>query len=147
MLLLSYLLSRIKSRKMTKKEYYKYLQSPEWAAIRVDIFFLTGGKCEKCGREGKQVHHKTYKNVGHEEPEDLILLCGRCHEIEHGLIKIKKTKKAIPKNQTSKKGKKRLRRKQRLLQVNKLQTKFDKKVSEKSKERIERRLKRMGLRD
>jgi 5-methylcytosine-specific restriction endonuclease McrA len=48
-----------------------------------------------------QIHHITYKNLFHEEPEDLIILCGTCHMKAHGLIK--------PKKQVHKKKKKKRR--------------------------------------
>jgi 5-methylcytosine-specific restriction endonuclease McrA len=68
-----------------KAKYYKYLQSPEWAAIRIEI--LNDRKCcERCGSKIKLVvHHKSYDNVFKEEPEDLELLCKVCHEEEHGI--------------------------------------------------------------
>ncbi len=74
-------------------EYKKYLKSAKWAMIRIDLFMLRGKKCEKCSSKHKiQVHHKTYKNIFKEEPEDLIILCDYCHKSEHGIIKRKKGK-------------------------------------------------------
>ena len=81
-----------------KINYREYINSAEWAKVRVDIVAVRGNKCEICGKRGSQVHHLTYDNLGCEEPEDLILTCGKCHMKEHGLIKVKKRK--------SKKGKK-----------------------------------------
>lgn len=40
-----------------------------------------------------QVHHKTYIRQGAELPEDVEVICGRCHMEHHGLIKPKKKKK------------------------------------------------------
>jgi len=76
-----------------KKEYQRYLASAEWAKIRIDIIHSRGGKCERCGGRGQQVHHLTYANLFCEEPEDLVLLCGRCHQDEHGLLDKKGKKK------------------------------------------------------
>ncbi len=65
------------------REYTKYLQSKEWLEIRLDIL-TTRKVCEKCGSKKKlQVHHKHYKNIFKEEPEDLELLCDKCHVNEH----------------------------------------------------------------
>ena len=80
-----------------KDRYLAYLASDTWTKIRCDMFMLRDGKCELCGKAGTQVHHLTYENLGHEEPTDLILLCGKCHQKEHGLIK--------PKPKRKKKGK------------------------------------------
>jgi 5-methylcytosine-specific restriction endonuclease McrA len=66
-------------------KYYQYLASEEWAQIKLDLYQLRGKKCEVCdSKQNIQVHHLTYKNVFNEEPEDLILLCKKCHEKEHG---------------------------------------------------------------
>lgn len=68
-----------------------FLTSTIWAKIRADIFHVRGGKCERCHKPGKQVHHLTYERYGgDEEPDDLVLLCGTCHMAEHGLAKVKK---------------------------------------------------------
>ena len=82
-----------------KKKYLKYLESDEWAKIKVDLIELNDGKCERCGSGKKlQVHHLSYDNLYFEEPDDLILLCSKCHMIEHGLIKIRKCKKYYKKS-------------------------------------------------
>lgn len=76
------------------KKYLSYIASQEFKSLKVDLILVRGCKCEKCGKPGKDprhldLHHKTYKNLYNESPEDLILLCGTCHQIEHGLIKVK----------------------------------------------------------
>ena len=66
--------------------YKKYLNSEEWLKIRLDII-QTRKKCERCGSKNKlEVHHKHYKNIFKEEPEDLELLCRRCHKKEHDIL-------------------------------------------------------------
>ena len=75
------------------KKYKEYLLSNEWIKIRADLITIYGG-CELCdSTRSLQVHHLTYKNLFFEEPEDLILLCARCHMVEHGLYKPKKSYK------------------------------------------------------
>lgn len=32
-----------------------------------------------------EVHHLTYERLGCEAPDDLLVLCGRCHATFHGL--------------------------------------------------------------
>ncbi len=65
-----------------KWDYRGYLQSPAWKARRVEALIRAGYKCEKCGMIGVklEIHHKTYANIGNERPEDLEVLCERCHE-------------------------------------------------------------------
>ena len=73
------------------KEYKDYLKSKEWATIRIELFTIRGKNCERCNsNKNLQIHHKTYKNIFNEEPGDLEILCGGCHEAEH---KIKKKAK------------------------------------------------------
>jgi hypothetical protein len=43
--------------------------------------------CETCGSRGSQaevqVHHRTYRNLGREPLDDLVILCGFCHQALH----------------------------------------------------------------
>ncbi len=67
-----------------KKEYRRYLQSDKWKFKREELFQLRGEKCEKCpSTELLHVHHKNYDNIFNEKLEDLIILCSRCHKLEH----------------------------------------------------------------
>lgn len=63
-------------------EYRSYLASQEWARKRTTALRLAGNTCQRCGRTGGtlQVHHRTYRRLGHEESTDLEVLCGDCHE-------------------------------------------------------------------
>ena len=75
-------------------KYLKYLDSVEWAKIKVDMLMLTGGRCEVCGsKRNLQLHHLSYDNLYCEEPDDLILLCSKCHMKEHGIKFGRKKKK------------------------------------------------------
>lgn len=66
-------------------KYKKYLLSKEWAQLKVDLFDYRGRICEKCSSKyNLHVHHLTYKNIFNEEPEDLIILCDKCHKTAHG---------------------------------------------------------------
>lgn len=70
-----------------KQKYYDYLNSKEWADIRLDMYEIKGNKCERCGNKQQlEIHHISYKNIFNEEPEDLELLCRSCHQKEHGII-------------------------------------------------------------
>lgn len=73
-------------------QYKAHLRSPEWARIRRDALERAGYRCAYCGQTkaklrtlGRhlEVHHSSYRNLGHEQPEDLTVLCaggrGGCH--------------------------------------------------------------------
>ena len=69
------------------KKYHNYLQSSEWIELRIEMLHFYDYKCARCGVKHKHynlhVHHKTYKNIYNEQPEDLELICKPCHEKEH----------------------------------------------------------------
>jgi 5-methylcytosine-specific restriction endonuclease McrA len=61
-------------------EYLAYINSREWYKRRAGRLIAAGFACERCGcGEWLQVHHKHYRNLGHEPPEDLEVLCVACH--------------------------------------------------------------------
>lgn len=75
---------KIKSISERKKKYLDYLKSDEWAQLKIDLFNHRGYKCERCWKTNKlHIHHKTYDNLFNEEPEDLEILCQKCHRLEH----------------------------------------------------------------
>ena len=63
--------------------YEKYRDSPAWKRKRDLVIERDKGKCVWCQVEGRQVHHKTYENIGKEPLSDLVVLCGKCHKEEH----------------------------------------------------------------
>jgi len=76
---------------MTKSEYSEYLASDHWKTLRL----ITLQNCPLCNRcalprwlaeiaydQDLHVHHLTYARLGHEDRDDLEVLCRRCHEIE-----------------------------------------------------------------
>lgn len=66
-----------------KINYKEYLQSPQWRFKR--SFLIEKFKtCQLCNSpENLHAHHRTYERLGHELPEDLTLLCKKCHEKFH----------------------------------------------------------------
>ena len=74
-----------------------FLKSTAWAKIKVDIYFARDKQCERCGKnlfKYYHVHHLCYDRYGGaEEPADLILVCGKCHQKIHGIKKKRKRKK------------------------------------------------------
>lgn len=71
---------------MTHEEYLRYLGSTLWTARKAAVIRYRGYRCERCGLEpstGLQLHHRTYKRLGREHPDDLELLCRYCHKRHH----------------------------------------------------------------
>lgn len=82
--------------KDTKEEvfgYNDYLQTKHWKQLSNKI--LERDKCcQRCGCENDLVvHHKSYKNLGHEPMSQLIVYCNRCHLIIHKGMKSLKDEK------------------------------------------------------
>ena len=77
---------------MKKAEYAKYLQSEHWLTIRKSFIEQADHRCERCYfprwlskwvyGEDLHVHHRNYACLGSESPDDVEVLCKRCHEIE-----------------------------------------------------------------
>ena len=78
---------------MTKSQYAKQLQRPEWKAKRLEILERDGNKCVKCGETKRlHVHHLSYTKGrdAWEYPNDnLVTLCGECHRAEHPKSRVK----------------------------------------------------------
>jgi 5-methylcytosine-specific restriction endonuclease McrA len=88
---------------MNKEIYSAYLRTPEWKATRFMILEIRSHKCELCESTYRlEVHHKTYKNLGCEPPEDLQLLCRSCHSSLHNRKSKTKKRKSIPRGKISK---------------------------------------------
>jgi hypothetical protein len=65
-------------------DYHKYLQTEHWQKVRQAAIERAGARCQLCNKPGiLHVHHRTYENVGNEQPEDLIALCAHCHAKFH----------------------------------------------------------------
>ena len=70
-----------------KVDYKEYISSPEWKERAKELKEKIGYKCQLCGSVGDDhslhVHHNNYKNPGHEEDNDLVVLCANCHAKFH----------------------------------------------------------------
>jgi len=66
-------------------DYYAYLASPAWGAVRARIFASRLRQCERCGAFGciLDLHHKSYARFGNESDEDLMIVCRSCHDRIH----------------------------------------------------------------
>jgi len=68
-----------------KPSYTGYLQSDSWKQLREAAIQRANSKCELCGAPYKAVHHIKYpSNYAHDALENLIVVCGKCHEKLHG---------------------------------------------------------------
>lgn len=70
--------------------YKQYMRSEAWAEKKRQRMEIDHNCCVMCGRpaektrNGLQVHHVTYKRLGHEDVlTDLCTLCGSCHKKIH----------------------------------------------------------------
>lgn len=78
------------------KNYQEYLKSKHWKLLR-DRFkaskLYKGGICKLCGYNNDvNIHHKSYKRIGHERLNDLLVLCQSCHNQLHNRYNNKTSK-------------------------------------------------------
>jgi HNH endonuclease len=65
--------------------YEDYICSVEWRMKATDAKRRAGWMCALCEETAElEVHHRTYRRLGREHPDDLVVLCGRCHRRHHG---------------------------------------------------------------
>ena len=66
-------------------DYYEYIQSEGWRQPANEAKRRAGYRCRVCNRSSSQVtldaHHRTYDRLGHEDPDDITVLCRDCHEL------------------------------------------------------------------
>ena len=73
------IVNRLKRKR--KINYYSYIRSRTWKKKADRIREQRNFICEKCGKRGWQVHHKSYEHLGRERDYELALLCDDCHRI------------------------------------------------------------------
>lgn len=67
--------------RIPSKEYFDFIRTPEWTALKKRVFDRAGGVCEKC-HIGQAVHcdYVTVERFGgNERLEDLVAVCRMCH--------------------------------------------------------------------
>ena len=74
-----------KAREQANLEWWKfynsYLESPEWQQRRDLVLKRDNYLCQACLKaRATQVHHTTYKHVGHEPLFELVSVCAPCHD-------------------------------------------------------------------
>lgn len=73
------------SRDQRRIEYEAHLASPQWRSLRLKALERDGHACRICNTtKSLDVHHRTYERFGHEDLNDLTVLCRKCHETHHG---------------------------------------------------------------
>ena len=74
-----------------------YLTSKHWKELRVKVYNLYNGRCQRCGQyfplSKINVHHRIYSRIGNEKMSDLVLYCGHCHSCVHSKVPKKMPKK------------------------------------------------------
>ena len=73
-----------------KQLHQQHIDSPEWQIMRRFMLAIAGHRCQMCNAGPKDliIHHRTYERLGHELPEDLIVLCRPCHNWFHQGLKV-----------------------------------------------------------
>jgi 5-methylcytosine-specific restriction endonuclease McrA len=76
-------------RTLKPDEYAAYIRSAEWQAVRQRYFASPGMPqfCMVCGSSAFDLHHMTYRRLGHERLSDLWPLCREHHLGVHALMK------------------------------------------------------------
>ncbi len=69
--------------------YTEYIQSPHWKEFRAAYIEKHGTQCEidGCHRTGKILHHHVYDRLGFELEADVALVCPRCHDRIHAILR------------------------------------------------------------
>jgi 5-methylcytosine-specific restriction endonuclease McrA len=54
------------------------------AVTALFVLRRSGGRCESCRKDKPlEFHHRNYRSLGRELPEDLLWLCRECHHDKH----------------------------------------------------------------
>lgn len=77
-------------------KYEEYLQTEQFDKLRQTVLLRDHNRCVICGSISElQIHHLTYRNVYHENTQDLITLCRKCHATYHAIEKKKEAVEEI----------------------------------------------------
>lgn len=73
-----------KSLTTRQSVYRNYLKGVTWQGIRKEALEHYDCTCQRCQGPGRDVHHIEYpEHFGEENLNDLIVLCRKCHDLEH----------------------------------------------------------------
>ncbi len=85
------------SEEWIKSHYQEYLQTEHWKDLKRRVHEQMRrrfgfSRCYICRTtDGLQLHHRTYKRVGHEHLKDVGFFCGACHAKVHKRLSSKKS--------------------------------------------------------
>lgn len=84
----SALRQRRRYRLTRRQRWYRdtYLDSPHWRHTRAQWWAAhPAARCGLCGGDSRpmDLHHVTYRRLGHERPSDLVPLHRACHQTIH----------------------------------------------------------------
>ncbi len=66
--------------------YKRYLLTSHWKNVKEEVIAKAGNKCQLCSNHDLlNVHHNNYKCIGKETPQDLIVICRKCHKRFHNI--------------------------------------------------------------
>lgn len=86
-------------KELQEMPYDVYLNTPHWGRVKKAAYGRYGHTCFNCESKRRiHVHHLNYSRRGHENMEDLMLLCEECHQLVHETID---EVKAVKQNFTS----------------------------------------------
>ncbi len=69
-------------------QYKEYLKGKEWKILRRKAYLRANHKCEFCNKPAAHVHHIKYpKNLKDDKLENLVVVCEKCHSLNHGIRK------------------------------------------------------------
>jgi 5-methylcytosine-specific restriction endonuclease McrA len=79
---------RARTAQLRKMPFAEYRMQPEWQALRTATLARAGYRCQACGEDEARLdmHHNTYERYGDESTVDLVVLCGGCHGLFHGIV-------------------------------------------------------------
>lgn len=65
-----------------RRKYNAHINSAKWRNLRREVVRMRGLRCERCGRlKGRLcLHHLSYARFGNETPDQVQLLCCKCHK-------------------------------------------------------------------
>lgn len=71
---------------------FKYLKSDHWQNLRLEKLVATKAQCVYCWERDvfNDVHHLNYRKLYDVKLDDLIVLCRKCHDLFHGMLKLHK---------------------------------------------------------
>ncbi len=72
------------------------MSAAKYQKLRREVYERDGGQCVLCGGHGAHIHHITFRSQGGKDVADnLVTLCGGCHDMAHGVGNRKHTQAEV----------------------------------------------------